>query len=683
MRIQGIQAKIVIWAGICLIGTSAVIVAYNTWNMYKETSRAGIEAEEAATVKGKEFAETFAFQFQSDLKQALETARILAQTMSGIKNPKMKLKLNRDSINGLLRTVCKQNPQFVGLGTCWDPEALDGLDTIYASTPGHDDTGRFAPYWFLGDNGEAESEPLVGYGVEKSGNYYYDTKNQKHETISEASMYTVGGREVFMVKLSVPIIAEEKFYGIVTVGVDVSKFQKIITQVSKSEKIFKTGYISVISNQGNCVAHPNTDYVGKSFFSLNDWAKPFASSIQDGVSFQTESMSETIGMQSLRFCAPISVGQTESPWAVIVTAPLNQVLAKAEAMKNTAKMSLVMAFVISGSCTFVALVLLWFVARGITRPLCKIIESLTVGANLVSSASGQISSSSQSLAEGATEQAAGLEETSSSLEEMSSMTKQNADNAQQANTLASDARQTADSGTEAMVRMSAAINDIQKSSNETAKIIKVIDEIAFQTNLLALNAAVEAARAGEAGKGFAVVAEEVRNLAMRSAEAAKSTTNMIEESVKNASNGVEISAEVSSVLNEIVGGIQKTSDLVGEISAASVEQAQGIDQINTAVSQMDKVTQNNAASAEESASASEELRSQSKQMLGIVQDLVGLVRGAGSVGQDGLGAEQSKNNSDGDIFHQVAQAMPRKIAMRSQANASSGIPFDDDDFSGF
>jgi methyl-accepting chemotaxis protein len=271
-----------------------------------------------------------------------------------------------------------------------------------------------------------------------------------------------------------------------------------------------------------------------------------------------------------------------------------------------------------------------FLSLGITRPINHIITGLIEGAEQVTSASGQVSAASQSLAEGATEQAAGLEETSSSLEEMSSMTKQNADNAQQANALASEAKKSAGTGAESMSRMNQAILDIQKSSDETAKIIKVIDEIAFQTNLLALNAAVEAARAGEAGKGFAVVAEEVRNLAMRSAEAAKNTARMIEESVKNSKNGVDIATEVGKVLAEIVQSVGKTTDLVSEIAAASQEQAQGIDQVNTAVAQMDKVTQQNAANAEESASASEELSAQAESMKEVVGQLVALVGGAAS-----------------------------------------------------
>ena len=269
----------------------------------------------------------------------------------------------------------------------------------------------------------------------------------------------------------------------------------------------------------------------------------------------------------------------------------------------------------------------FFFANGLNRRIMGIVQSLTDGSEQVRSASGQVSEASQALAEGAAEQAAGLEETSSNLEEMASMTKQNADNAQQANTLASEARKSAQGGAESMQRMNHAINDIQKSSGETAKIIKIIDEIAFQTNLLALNAAVEAARAGEAGKGFAVVADAVRNLAMRSAEAAKNTANMLETSVKNAENGVGISEEVSNALDEIVAGIAKTTDLVGEIAAATTEQAQGLEHVNSAMAQMDKVTQQNAANAEETASASEELRSQAEQMQGIVGELVALVEG--------------------------------------------------------
>jgi len=242
------------------------------------------------------------------------------------------------------------------------------------------------------------------------------------------------------------------------------------------------------------------------------------------------------------------------------------------------------------------------------------LSQVAVGAEQVSSASNQISTGSQTMAQGASEQASSLEEVSSNLQEMASMTRQNADNSKEAKSISDTARQGVNQGVESMNRLSQAIDKIKASSDETSKIVKTIDEIAFQTNLLALNAAVEAARAGDVGKGFAVVAEEVRNLAMRSAEAAKDTARLIEESVQNADNGVDINQEVMKNLTEINSQVNKVGEMMAEVAAASAQQNEGIDQINMAVDQMNQVTQQNAANSEESASAAEELSSQAEEM---------------------------------------------------------------------
>jgi hypothetical protein len=267
------------------------------------------------------------------------------------------------------------------------------------------------------------------------------------------------------------------------------------------------------------------------------------------------------------------------------------------------------------------------VARQITLPIMRIVDELTNNSDQVAAAAGQVSSASQQLAEGATEQAASLEETSSALEEMASMTKQNADNSNSANEIASESQKAAFAGNDSMTNMKTAMGQINTSSGEIAKIIKVIEEIAFQTNLLALNAAVEAARAGDAGKGFAVVADEVRNLAQRSAEAAKDTTALIEGAIQRVDNGTKITEEATGALSEIVKYSDNVANLIGEISVASQEQAQGVDQVNIAVAQMDKVTQSNAASAEESASASEELSAQAGLLKEMVVRLSNLVTG--------------------------------------------------------
>jgi methyl-accepting chemotaxis protein len=243
---------------------------------------------------------------------------------------------------------------------------------------------------------------------------------------------------------------------------------------------------------------------------------------------------------------------------------------------------------------------------------------VAVSADQVASAAEQISSGSQSLAQGTSEQASTLEEVASSLQELSSMSGQSSANAREAKGLSDGARAGTDEGVAAMNRLSEAMERIKLSSDETAKIVKTIDEIAFQTNLLALNAAVEAARAGDAGKGFAVVAEEVRNLAMRSAEAAKNTAQLIEENVGNAEGGVALNSEVMAALQEIQKQVIQVSEVMDEIAAGADQQKQGVEQINTAVEQMNQVTQTTAANAEESSSASEELTAQAEDLRALV-----------------------------------------------------------------
>ena len=231
------------------------------------------------------------------------------------------------------------------------------------------------------------------------------------------------------------------------------------------------------------------------------------------------------------------------------------------------------------------------------------------------------------IAQGASEQAATLEETVATLEEIASMTKRNAETAGEAHTAASDARASAEQGVAQVGRLQVSIDAVANSSADIAKILKTIEEIAFQTNLLALNAAVEAARAGEAGAGFAVVADEVRSLARRCSEAAQDTAAKIGAATESSKGGAAISREVAGSLEMILTKVRDVDMRIGEIATASAEQSVGIEQLNTAVRQLDQVTQGNAATAEETASASEELNAQSTELIGIVHRLVHLIDG--------------------------------------------------------
>jgi methyl-accepting chemotaxis protein len=311
--------------------------------------------------------------------------------------------------------------------------------------------------------------------------------------------------------------------------------------------------------------------------------------------------------------------------------------------------------------------------------ISDVITQVKTTVDEVSSGALQVSDASTALSQGATEQAASLEEITSSMTEIGSQTKTNAENANQANILTTQAKIAAEKGADEMNQLNKAMKEISESSKNISKIIKVIDEIAFQTNLLALNAAVEAARAGRHGKGFAVVAEEVRNLAARSATAAKETSDMIENSIKLVENGSSLANKTSEALDGIKLGNIKAADIVGEIATASDEQAQGIAQINEGLIQIDKVTQTNTASAEESASASEELSGQANMLKNMVSKFMIL--------EDSHYRRTAYDNNRGVKMISSQRENPRRLSSHYQNEHSFANPrpediikLDEDDF---
>jgi methyl-accepting chemotaxis protein len=319
-------------------------------------------------------------------------------------------------------------------------------------------------------------------------------------------------------------------------------------------------------------------------------------------------------------------------WSVLIRVPT----AESEVAVVTAKKHTL--GVIGISLGVLSAVALWL-GRSLSRPIFRALEEIREGGEQVASTTAQVSAASSTLAEGATSQAASLEEAAAAIEEMSGMTKRNADHAQHAMQTAAEARQSADAGASQMQAMEKAMTEIQAASQDITKILKTIDEIAFQTNILALNAAVEAARAGEAGLGFAVVAEEVRSLAQRCAAAARETAVKIEDSVAKSQHGSALSGEVAKSFGEIQAQIRQLDRLVSEIAGASREQSEGIAQVNTAVSDMDKITQSNAATAEESASNAVELNGEAEKLTKVVGELLILVGGRRQNDPVGRGGE--------------------------------------------
>jgi methyl-accepting chemotaxis protein len=327
-------------------------------------------------------------------------------------------------------------------------------------------------------------------------------------------------------------------------------------------------------------------------------------------------------------------------------------------------------------------VVIVLVVRNINASLQTAIGSLTEGAGQVASAAGQISSTSQSMAQGASEQAASLEETSASSEEINSMARKNAENSQAANGLVTQSQQKFTETNHSLEAMVVAMGDIKASSDKVAKIIKVIDEIAFQTNILALNAAVEAARAGEAGMGFAVVADEVRNLAQRCAQAAKHTAALIEESIAKSNDGKTKVDQVAVAIRAITEESAKVKTLVDEVSLGSQEQTRGIEQVAKALTQMEQVTQQSAANAEESAAAAEELTAQASTLMEVVHQLSAMVGGA-EAADGGRAARPARQASAAAPVRKAPASAPKVHppalhALKPSASTADAFPMEAD-----
>ncbi len=708
MQFKSVQMKIAMIAGLCLLSAVAVLVVYGLFSARSTQNMVSAQVsslqKETSMESLQNLAGEQAGKVQEQFDLALNAARTMAHTFEVSKDGKGTLQIGRDQLNAVLLNVLKHNESFNGTYSCWEPNAIDGRDEAFrVDRDGNNAvTGRFTPYWTRDAGGTIAVQPLVEYdtydkhpnGVLKGG-WYITPREKNLESVLGPLPYIVQGKQVWLVTMSVPIVANGKFYGVAGADYNLDFVQEIARKVDGA--LFGgEGKVSIIADNGLLVAQSeNAGLIGGHFNQVmaKGWEDVFKS-IQSGEAL-VRTNDETGMVETV---APIQLGNTGKPWAVMIQVPEKVILAKAVALDSQlterGRSSAFWQIIAGVAVISLAVFLLWLAAGGIARPIRRaadladtirsgdfsqrlalnqqdevgqlatalnqmadslesaaqvaeaiadgnlnveiklasdkdqlgralrnmtqnlndVLNQVQTAGEQIASGSGQIADASQSLSQSTTEAAASMEEINASMTQMASQTKLNADNAEQANSLADSARQGAAEGAKMMEEMVSAMREINASSEDISKIIKVIDEIAFQTNLLALNAAVEAARAGQHGKGFAVVAEEVRTLAARSATAAKETAELIENSVGKTRNGTSIADKTAGALKEIVSGATKVSDLVGEIAMASNEQALGFSQVNQGLNQIDGVTQQNTANAEESAAAAEELSGQAMQL---------------------------------------------------------------------
>lgn len=627
MNMKRLQSRIALWAGVCLFLTTIVIVGYAAFTMYINAKKNREDAVTYAQNYTGTLAREQANNLRVKLEVALNTGRAIAQMLSGVKDKQIQLDIDRDEVNGILKTVLINNCDFTGIGTGWEPNAFDEMDIGYIGEKGHDDTGRFIPYWSRNGDGTIMLEPLMKYDDEEAGAYYWLPKKMHHECILEPYIYSIQGEPILITTLAIPILIDETFYGIVRIDLRIDRFQELVSDIARLYE--GEAQILIISHQGTLAAATDqSELVG------SDWQEDLTF-IQEG----EEMVKEDEGHLSV--FAPLNIGRTTTPWSVNVRVPMKIITAKADLEKQQAFSKLGKMFGLSGACAGMALIMLWFVAGSLTTPVIQAVsvaEKLAAGdldidvevtrtdeigqlqramrnmvvqlkvvvtnvqtaAQQVAIGSQTMNSSAEDISQGAAEQAAAAEQASSSMEEMAANIKQNSENAFQTEKIAIQAAQDARESGKAVVE---AVSAMQKIAQQIA----MIEDITHQTRMLSLNATIEAARAQEHGKGFAVVATEVRSLAARSQAAAT-------EIIQLADSSVTIAERAGEMLGQLVPDIQKTAEFVQEISVASKEQDAGVEQINRAIQQLEQVTQQNSVTCEGLSTIAEELASQAEHL---------------------------------------------------------------------
>lgn len=676
---KSIKHFVVLAAGACILAVVGALLIYS----YFSTTRTEqmVQARTSSLLKAgidkrlTSLANAQAAKINGKLERALGVAKSLAHANELMGSPDGKepaLGITRRGMSALTKQAVVKNPFLLDAFIGWEPDAF-GSDSAYVPPQqdgkGYNGGGRFRPWWYRTKNGDVkvlalgiqngmESQKMLSSGVRK-GEYYLCPRETHKICIIDPHIYNYGGKNKMVTSFNVPIMVDGVFKGVAGTDLSVNFIQSFLSQANNA--LYNgAGRMALVAPLGRLVAYtadasklgkPASQVLGDASMTRLKQARQSDKAIR-----MTD---HKAGM--IEFYHPIRIGNTDTIWTLVLQLPVSAVMADLNAMHGDLTQQrthdIVGMALISALVAGLGLAFIWWVGRGIARPLGELagrmrdiatgdgdltrrlpvsgrnelaavatqfnsfvdkIERVMVdvrrSSENVKMASVEISAGSMDLSRRTENTAANLEESAAAMEELTSTVSNSAESSRHAASLADSAVTAAESGNGLMTDVVGTMRDISASSQEVVRIIDVIDSIAFQTNLLALNASVEAARAGEHGRGFAVVAEEVRRLANHSTESAKEIKTLIDTSAEKTASGEALVQQAGDKMKDIVEQVQRVNHLINEVTSAADEQKTGISQVNQAVTQLDQMTQENAALVEESAAASESLKREASQL---------------------------------------------------------------------
>ena len=678
MHFRSLRSLVLALAGPCLLAVVAALVVYNliaaarTQQTVEEHTQTLMQS--ALDARLDAIAQAEGERIQRELDKAMTLASQLATTnaLMGVEDAEGQraLYLSRRQLSNLVRQTVADNPALLDAFIGWEPNAF-GDDARFAGDEryGNDGSGRFMPWWYRTGDGSLDVLPLgdtmesdtrLASGV-REGEYYLCPRETLAPCVIDPAAYDYDGETQLVTSFNAPILVNGEFRGVAGVDLSLNFIQTLLSDANAA-LYDGAGRMALVAGRGGLVA----DTHGEEALGLPA-SNALSDTALDGIAEATTQGSLYSSMANGMFqrYQPLTIGDTEQPWVLVLQLPESVVLAELNALQNvlsdqrqqnTLGMTLVGLLVAA-----IGIAALWWIGGRIARPLKRLanrMEEIASGngdltqrlpvhgrdesaavakqfnafaekiqailldvrrsSEAVNHAASEITQGGHDLSRRTEQAAASLQETSAAMEEISSTVSHTTHASQEASGLSNTASQLASRTDKAFVEVVLTMDDIRATSAEIQNIVSVIDGIAFQTNLLALNASVEAARAGEHGRGFAVVADEVRKLASRCSDASKDIRQRIDASADKVESGTQLVRDAEAAMHELADSVTRVTHMLGDISTAAGEQNDGINQVSIAVSDLDQMTQQNAALVQESTTAAEQLKDQADRLAALV-----------------------------------------------------------------